>query len=293
MNISKLQTFLTLTECLNFTEAADLLYCSQPAVSMQIQSLEQELGTALFDRIGKKLYLTEQGKLFKPYAEQVINLLGSAVEHIQQSKDLSHGTLSFGASSFVGIYLLPRILGEFNRQFPGIKINMQITSSMHLLNMLESNKIELLIISDQIPIDEARFQATTFYQDELVLVMNPGHRLARDKSCSLYDLRDEMMLLKPKKSATRSYLESIFSKYDITFGNHMEISNLEAIKQGVIHGLGISIVSKYAVAQEIEHGLLTSIPIRETVFQRGINYVHYKSKHLSPATRQFISMLDF
>jgi len=292
MNFTKLQTFITLSECLNFTEAAELLYCSQPAVSMQIQSLEQVLGVPLFDRIGKKLYLTKQGELFKPYAEQIIHTLQSAKEHIQQSENLVHGTLSFGASNFVGVYVLPERLEKFNKQFPKIKINMQITSSKHLLSMLESNKLEFIVVSDQIPIDETRFQATTFHQDELVLIVRPDHRLANQSECSLEELVPEMMILKPNKSATRTYLEGKFQEYGVTFPNDMEISNLEAIKQGVIHGLGISIVSKFTVEHEINSGLLASIPIKEVTFHRGIRYVHYKNKHLSPAARAFITLLD-
>lgn len=292
MNITKLQTFLTLAECLNFTEAAEQLYCSQPAVSMQIQGLEHELGVPLFDRIGKKLYLTRQGELLKPYAEQIINLLLSAKEHIQQSENLSHGSLTFGASNFVGVYLLPAILGDFNKKFPGIKINLNITASQHLLNMLESNQVEFLIVSDHIRIDETRFQATTFYQDELVLIANVNHRLVQQNECTLKELVQEVIILKPKKSATRTYLESKFKEHGVSFPNEMEISNLEAIKQGVIHGLGISIVSKSAVQQEIKNGLLTAIPIKGVTFQRGIDYVHYKNKHLSPAAKQFIASLD-
>jgi DNA-binding transcriptional LysR family regulator len=292
MNISRLHTFLTLAEYLNFTEAAEQLYCSQPSVSMQIQALEQEFGVPLFDRIGKKLYLTKHGEDLKPYAEQIVNLLQSAKDHIQQSESLSHGTLSFGASNFVGVYLLPAILGDFNQLFPGIKINMNITSSRHLLEMLESNKVEFLIISDHVPIDETRFQATTFYQDELVLITNASHRLAQQKECSPEDLVHEMILLKPKKSATRIYLESKFKEFGLSFPNNMEISSLEAIKQGVIHGLGISIVSKFAIQQELRNGLLTCISIKDVTFPRGIQYVFYKNKHLSPASRQFLASLD-
>lgn len=292
MNITKLQTFLTLAECLNFTEAAEQLYCSQPSVSMQIQALEQEFGVPLFDRIGKKLYLTRHGELFKPYAEQIVNLLQSSREHIQQLENLSYGTLSFGASNFVGVYLVPAVLGDFNRTYPGIRINMNISSSRQLLGMLETNKVEFLIVSDQIPVDEARFHAASFYEDELVLILRSDHPLAGQKDCSLEELARETIILKPKKSATRVFLENKFGEYGVSFPNDMEISNLEAIKQSVIHGLGISFVSKFAVSQEIKNGQLTSIPIRDVTFKRGIQYVYYKNKHLSPAAKQFIALLD-
>ncbi|MEH7390977.1 LysR family transcriptional regulator [Bacillus sp. JJ1503] len=292
MNLTKLQTFITLSNCLNFTEAAERLYCSQPAVSMQIQSLERDLGFPLFDRIGKKLYLTKQGEQFKPYAEQIINLISSSKEHIKQLDNLAHGTLSFGASTFVGVYLLPAILSDFNKQFPGIKINMNITSSNHLIHMLETNKVEFLVLSDRIPIDEDRFQFNTFYQDEPVLIVNSQHRLAGKTECTLEDLVSETLILKPNKSATRTYLEGEFKKYGFNSPNYMEIGNLEAIKQCVINGLGVSIVSSFAIKQEIKNGLLTVVPIQGVKFIRGIRYVYQRGVHLSPAAMKFISMLD-
>ena len=292
MNLIKLQTFITLSNCLSFTEAAELLYCSQPSVSMQIQSLERDLGFPLFNRIGKKLYLTTQGEHFKPYAEQIINLVHTSKEHIKQLDNLSHGTLSFGASSFVGVYLLPSILSEFNQNFPGIKINMQITSSSQLKHMLESNKVEILVLSDRILIDESRFEFKTFYQDELVLIVNSRHRLARKSTCTLEDLVDETFILKPNKSATRSFLEEEFKSYGFSSPNYMEISSLEAIKQGVIHGLGVSIVSSLAIQQELANGSLIEVPIQDVNFRRGIRYAFHKGSILSPAAIQLLSLLD-
>ncbi|GGI46803.1 LysR family transcriptional regulator [Paenibacillus marchantiophytorum] len=292
MNVNKLQTFLTLSECLNFTEAAERLYCSQPSVSMQIQSMEDDLGVPLFDRIGKKLYLTKQGEHFKPYAEQIINLLASAKDHIRQLEDLSFGTLSIGASNFVGVYLLPRMLREYTTSFPNIKINMNITSSNHLIHMLETNKVDLLILSDRVRIDETRYQRTTFYQDELVLIVNPEHKLAKQKTCTLADLTNETFILKPNKSATRVYLEDQFQEHGFTPPHYMEISNLEGIKQGVIHNLGVSIVSNFAIQQELKHGLLVKVPIQGIQFLRGISYVYPRNKHFSPAANKFLPLLD-
>ncbi|WP_240417207.1 LysR family transcriptional regulator [Paenibacillus periandrae] len=292
MNVNKLETFIILSECLNFTEAAEQLYCSQPSVSMQIQSLEAELGVLLFDRIGKRLYLTQQGEHFKPYAEQMINLLHLAKNHIRQLEDLSYGKLSFGASNFVGVYLLPSLLREYSVKFPNIKINMNITSSSQLVHMLDSNKVEFLILSDRVRIDETRYQRTTFYKDELVLIVNPSHHLAQMQHCTVEDLVNETLIIKPEQSATRTYLEDQFKEYGFIPSKYMEISNLEGIKQGVIHELGVAIVSSFAIQQELNHGLLVKVPIQGIQFLRGISYVYLRNKILSPAAKQFIPLLD-
>lgn len=292
MNINKLETFITLSNCLSFTEAAEQLYCSQPAVSMQILSLEEDLDTRLFDRIGKKLYLTKQGEQFKPYAEQIVNLLKAAKEHLHQMEDMSSGTLSFGASNFVGVYLLPPLLAQYKEQFPNINISMKITSSLQLTQLLESNSIEFLILSDQIAIDESRFYTATYYQDHLVFIAPPYHPLAQKEVCTLHDLQHETFLMKPDNSATRHFLDQKFQQAEISISSIMEISSLEGIKQGVIHGLGISAVSEFAVKQEIAGGLLVKIPVEDVKFERGIRYIYHKKKHLSPAARQFIKLLD-
>ncbi|EPY04281.1 LysR family transcriptional regulator [Paenibacillus alvei TS-15] len=292
MNINKIETFITLSNCLSFTEAAEQLYCSQPAVSMQIQSLEEDLGVQLFDRIGKKLYLTKQGDIFKPYAEQIVNLLRSGREHLHQLEDLSAGALVFGASNFVGVYLLPSVLAWYKEQYPKIKISMKIKSSQQLIHQLESNSIEFLVLSDQIEVDESRYQTCSFYQDRLVLIARPDHHLAQKRNCTLYDLQNETFLMKPDKSATRQFLDMKFEQAGISISNTIEISSLEGIKQGVIHGLGVAAVSELTVKQEIASGLLVAIPVDEVKFERGIQYVHYKNKHLSPAAKAFITMLD-
>lgn len=292
MNINKLETFITLSNCLSFTEAAEQLYCSQPAVSMQIQSLEEDLGVALFDRIGKKLYLTKQGDIFKLYAEQIVNLLRSGREHLHQLEDLSAGALVFGASNFVGVYLLPSLLARYKEQYSKIKISMKITSSQQLIQQLESNSIEFLVLSDQVEVDVLRYQTCAFYQDRLVLIARPDHHLAQKRSCTLYDLQYETFLMKPDKSATRQFLDMKFEQAGISISNTIEISSLEGIKQGVIHGLGIAAVSELTVKQEITSGLLTAISVDEVKLERGIQYVHYKNKHLSPAAKAFIAMLD-
>lgn len=292
MEVSKLETFLVLAECLSFTEAAERLFCSQPSVSMQIQSLEKDLNTKLFDRLGKKTYLTKQGETVKPYAEQIINTVKAAKEHLHRSEDLSYGTLSFGASNFVGVYLLTKILTEFHQAYPNIKINMEVTTSKQLIHKLEVNAVELLVLSDQIVMDQRYFKSTSFFQDELVLVVPANHSFVRKKSIQFADLKDETILIKPEPSATRAFMEKKMKEFNFTFLKTMEISSSEGIKHGVIHGLGISFISRLAVSQEINNGLLVAIPMDQIKLSRNINYIHHKDKHLSPSVKKFIELLE-
>lgn len=293
MNLNQLQAFLILSDCLNLTETANLMHCSQPAMSQKIRTLEQELNTVLFDRIGKRMHLTHQGEEFRIYAAQVINTLQAAHEHLRQLDNPLKGTVTFGASNFIGVYLIPRLLSLYKKQAPDIKFLIDITSSQHLLRKLEANEVEFLLLSDQIKIDSERYLLTDFYRDTLVLVSSPNHRLAQQRHCQLADLCNETFLTKPIGSATRSFLFKTIESHNVQLHNLLEISSQEAIKQGVIHNLGISIISRLAVSHDIESGRLVEIPIEGLTFERGIRIIHHVEKHMPPATALFIKEIQF
>lgn len=293
MRISNLHTFLTLVECSNFTEAADRLYCSQPAVSMQIQALEQYFGAPLFNRIGKKLYLTQQGEQFKVYAEQILNLTKSAKNHIQQMNNLQSGTLSIGASGLAGVYILPQVLSTFKKAYPGIDIDMKISFSKNLAEYLSNNETELLICAEPVPLKhKEHFISHTFYKDKLIGVASPQHHFVKDHVYSIHDLQKETFLLTQTHSATFHYLKERFDALNVEVNQYIQMSNIEAVKQGIIHQLGISIVSKVSVQQELDAGLLQEIQLSNTNFERNIKYVYHKDMNLTPAVREFIRMMD-
>lgn len=292
MNLARLKTFLVLTERLNFSEAAEQLYCTQPTVSMHIRALEEELGCSLFDRVGKKLYLNHHGESFKPYAQQIVELWQSARENAKSIGSGEEGVLSFGASHFVGVYLLPALLSDFKVRYPKVKVCMQIRSSATLLHQLEDNEVDFLVISDQISLDESLHRSQVFCQDELVLVVPAGHPLGQGEMSDLKSLEGYTQLWKPEHSATRTFLETALKSQGVVVSNEMEISSLEAIKQGVIHNLGIAFISRYAVAQELAIGTLQEVIIPHFSIQRGISHVARKDKLLPPPAKHFIAMLQ-
>ncbi|WP_392559451.1 LysR substrate-binding domain-containing protein [Orbus mooreae] len=292
MNLARLNTFLVLADCLSFSEAAEVLYCSQPAVSLHIKTLEDELGCKLFDRIGKKIYLNGKGKSFKHYAEQILHSWQLAKDDLAASSDSNKGFLTFGASNFVGIYLLPILLGCFNRSYPQVKINMNIRSSKTLISKLENNEVDFLILSDRIGFDNNLYYSKIFYQDEQTLIVPHNHPLLAEKNPNLDSLAPYSMLWKPEHSATRTFLEQSLINQGMQVNNTIEISSLEAIKHSVIQGLGIAFVSKFSVQHEIEHGLLHEINLPEFKMARGIKYVVRKDKILPSSAKNFIQLLD-
>jgi DNA-binding transcriptional LysR family regulator len=293
MNFSQIKTFLTLADCLNMTETAARLNCTQPAISARIQGLEESLNTPLFDRIGKKLHLTANGVVFCDYARKLLGTLQAATEHLQQMDDPLTGTLHFGASNFIGIYLIPAFLGRYRKIAPSLQFELDILPSAKLLERLDANKLEFLIMSDQIPLDESHYEFRDFCRDEMVFIVPPDHRLARTSECTVADLALDTFLVKAAPSATRAFLLDNIHAHGGTLGREMHISSTEAIKQGVMHGLGVSILSRFTVAHELAAGRLCEVTIASMRFERGIRVVFRRDKLLSPATIRFLDSLTF
>jgi len=291
MNLNQIEAFLVLSECLSVTETAQRLFCTQPSISIKIRKLEEDLKTVLFERVNNRLFLTPQGTIFKQYAIQIMNLIKASREHVKQFDNPLHGTIKFGASNFAGVYLLPKIMAIYKKEAPTVNLSMDISTSSQLIHKLESQELEFLIMSDHIYIDAEKYKLDTFLTDPLVVICSPSHRLAKIGHCQFSDIESETFLIKPEHSATRDFILSRLEEEHKTLRNVMEISSLEGIKQGVIHGLGISIVSKLAVLHEIRAGVLCEIGLDDMTFSRGIRYVHHKDKYISPATRNFLSVL--
>lgn len=294
MNLQQLKAFVVLSECLSVTETADRLFCTQPSVSIKIKNLEQDLNTVLFERINNRLFLSEQGKIFRQYALKVLQLLETAKEHIHQYDDPSYGKITFGASHFVGAYLLPKVIAKYKQIAPNVEIRMDILPSQQLIQRLENHELEFVIMSDQVTFEdkEKEYVSERFFDDELILVASSSHPLARQYSIDFCDLLSETLIIKPNQSETSKFLLKHLENSQILQLKTLEINNLEGIKHCVLNLLGVAIISKLAVEQELKSGLLKEIKLKKYQFIRGISYVHHKSRILSPATYNFLQVLN-
>ena len=291
MDIEKLESFLMLAKLQHFTKTADELYISQPALSKRIHAMEQELGVPLFNRMGNQTFLTAPGEAFKPYAESLVATYNSAREYIRQIEHMEHGTLNFGATNFIGVYMLPAIVAQFTKKYPNITINMNINSSKNILEMLHKNQLEFVFLSDYIIENRDAYVIEDYWQDHLKLVVGNEHRLFHEKSCSLFDVKDDLYITKKKQSSQYKFLDQIFKQYDFDFTQKFFISTQDAIKEAVVNHVGISIMSELAVEREIEMGLLAALDLKETTIERNIQYAYLKNKYLTPAAKAFLELL--
>lgn len=290
MDIDKLKSFLVLAECKSFSKAADILYCSQPAISKHIESLENELQVPLFNRARNKTTLTIQGEYFKHYAEEIVKIYENSREHIRQIENLNEGTIFFGATNHIGIYIMPKLIKKFQTLYPKIKINMSISSSKKLLEMLEKHEIEFVFLSHYIGIDKNKYITKPICTDELVLIVNNNHSLANKSSCKLDEVQDELFITKDSHSSLYRFLANKIHDFD--FKRKLIISNQEAIKHAVIEGVGISIMSKISVEVEVKAGLIKTLEIEDYNLTRVINLVYDRRKYITPAGQAFLGLLD-
>lgn len=288
MDIQKLKSFITLAECGSFSETAELVYLSQPAISKQIESLENELQVPLFNRSRNNITLTIQGEYFRQYAEEIVRLCENSKEHLKQLENLNEGTLFFGATNFIGVYLIPELILKYQKDYPKIKINMTISSSRRLFIMLEKHEIEFAFLSHYVDLDRNKYISELFCIDHMVLIVSKDHGLAHKTHCKISDFKDDTFIMKDTHSSLSQFLEERLGSVD--FNHKMMISSQEGIKQAVLHNLGFSIMSKRSVEIEVQAGLIKMLEIQDYNLDREIHIVYHRKKHITPAGRAFLEL---
>lgn len=286
MNERKLKIFFEVAKSLNMTEVAKNLYISQPAVSMVISELEGELGIKLFERIGKKLYLTYEGEIFLGYVRRILNIYDECRTKIGHITNLKCGKLKIGASTTIGIYLLPEIIGSFGNIYKDVEISIAIENTKIIENMLLENKIDIAFVEGPIYSDE--IVVKDFCDDELVVIVSSNHRLANFNEVDKDDLKNEKFILREVGSGTREVFEKAFYKNNIEYKTAFELGNTEAIKKAVISNLGISCMSKRCIKDEINLGLISMLKIKDVDLNRKFYFIYHKDKYFSNLLNVFV-----
>ncbi len=289
MNLSQLKAFLAVAQDGSFSRAAEKLYLTQPAVSKQIQALEEALGMRLFDRVGRSILLTEAGNILRDHAHIVFQTLEEARETINQLRGLQRGHLRISAASTIGTYMLPQPLGELKAQFPGIEISLAITNKARVVQQVLNHEVELGFVGP--PVEPAELEREEYLLDELVLILAPTHRLAREESVAVAELAEEVFILREQGSGTREIMEEELGRVHVSLKKAMELGSTEAIKQAVAANLGVSIVSKFAISLEILQGRLAVARLPDLNLSRQLFVIHHGGRTLSPAAQEFGSLL--
>ncbi|MCC7368345.1 MAG: LysR family transcriptional regulator [Chloroflexi bacterium] len=290
--INQLRTFLAVARRRSFTRAAEELHLTQPAVSAHIRKLERALGGPLFEQIGRRVSLTPVGQVMSHYAEQVLALEDELRVAIADLQDVVQGVLAIGTSTTIGISMLPALLRRFRDEHPLVQLQVQIGNFPEAVSgLLEGHLDVALMPNAQGPgqLDE-RLESVPVFSDDLVLVVAPGHRWAQAGYVEPRDLIDEPFVL-TATGRLRQQVEQVLVPFAVTPAVVAECNSLIAMARMVEAGIGVSVLSRLAVADELAHGRLCEVRLRGVESEQPIFMLIHRDKHRTPALRAFQAML--
>jgi DNA-binding transcriptional LysR family regulator len=289
VTLRQLRTFKTVADVASFSLAAQRLKLSQPSVSYQVKELEETLGLPLLDRLGKRVQLTEAGTILYGYARRMLDTLDEVSVELEEMRGIQRGSLRVGASTTVGIYLLPAALGAFKKLHPGLVISLEIGSRARVQEQVLRNELDLAVVGPASK--DADLAIIPFLSDELVVVAPAGHPLASRRKLTLKDLADQPFIMREASSGSRWSLEKEARKAGAKLSVAMELGSNGAIKHAVESGLGLAVISRYAAALEFSSGRLVELDVRGFPIRRDWHIVHLRRRKLPASVHAFIDFL--
>ena len=284
------EVFLAVARAGSFRAAAETLHLSQPALSQHVAELERELGARLFDRLGRRVALTEAGRILEDHAQRIFATLTSAQENVAELGALKRGSLLVGASTTPGIYVLPRLAARFQELYPGITLRVRMANSAAIEEQIRANELDLGVVGGH-GVRPGEECLSAGLPDELVVVVPPGHAWARRREIGVELLAPERLLIREEGSATRQVTERALELAGAKIELTMELGHTEAIKQAVMAGLGVAFLSVHAIRVEVETGRLAALRLRGHRVRRHFHVIHNEARTLGAAARAFVDLI--
>ena len=289
MNRNHLALFHAVAQAGGISRGAERLRVSQPAVSKQLKELEDSLGVRLLERLPRGSRLTDGGRILAQFVQRMAALEEEAARAIEEFRGLKRGRLAVGASTTIGAYLLPQVLGEFHRRYPDIELHLEIANTKTIQRQLMEGLVEIGLTEGVI--EAEHLDSEVFQEDELVAIAPRGHPLLKKRHVVARELCHEPFVLREEGSGTRAVVERALSKRGLAVKPVLSLAGTEAIKRAVIAGVGIAIVSRLAIGCELQFGSLVIIPVKDLAIRRPLHLQRMRGKNQSPALGQFLKIL--
>lgn len=287
MELRQLQIFCAAAQTLNFTKAGLKLGYAQSNVTGQIRQLEDELKVKLFERFGRGIQLTNEGKSFFENAKNILALCEKAKEEFLPQG--IRGILNIGAAETLCVYRLPKILTEYRKQYPQVEIRVQTESCEHFFELIKASSIDIaLVLTDKIKSPEMTVQ--TLHDEPMTVVASPLHPLAHKKKIKPHDFTDECLIVTLPGCGYRPLILSMFREHNVKPGALMELSSIGAIRQCTICGLGVAILPQIAVKDDLELGKLIELDWAGPKISVKSQLIYHHEKWLTPAMRAFLEL---
>jgi DNA-binding transcriptional LysR family regulator len=292
MEDHKLRVFCAVAETKSFSKASELIHLTQPAVSLQVQAMEELYETRLFDRSGNSINLTPAGEILYKRAKEILALYAEAQKNISEITGAIKGSLSIGASSTIGNYLLPSIISAFKKKIPQVNISLVVSNTKKITERLNAGEIDIALVEGDV--SKQRFAVDTLLSDELVVIMSPAHAWAERRNIPASDLIKEPLILREEGSGTRQVILKHLEEHGIKLDSlkiTLVLGSTESIKSAVEEGMGVSIVSAWAARQAIKLGVLKATTFKDLKFQRNFSVISPKRNYCTHTAKEFLNFL--
>lgn len=287
-DLRQLRAFSVLARTGSFTQAARELHLTQSGVSHSMKALERETGCRLLDRLGKKAILTQAGEQLLQHAEKILDEVERARDSLTSLGKWGRGRLRIGASSTGCQYIMPAVLREFKEKFPEHAIAIDPGDTLDLTEALLHRRIDLALCIE--PEKETQLESHRLFTDELVFVVSPLHPWAQSKKVVRSEIPRQSYILYRKNSVTGGLIEEYFREEEMVLNTVIEVGSMEATKELVKLGLGISILAPWIARKEIEEGSLVQLPLGRRMLSRHWSILHWQNKRLNLAEETFIGL---
>lgn len=292
MEDHKLRVFCAVAETKSFSKASELIHLTQPAVSLQIQAMEELYETRLFDRSGNSINLTPAGEILYKRAKEILALYAEAQHNISEITGAIKGSLSIGASSTIGNYLLPHIIAAFKKKVPQVNISLVVNNTKVITERLNAGEIDIALVEGDV--SKQRFSVETLLSDELVVIMSPAHHWTERRNVPAIELTKEPIIMREEGSGTRQIILKHLEEHGIKLDQlkiALVMGSTEAIKGAVEEGLGVSIVSAWAARKNLKQGPIKSTTFKDLKFNRNFSIISPKRNYSTHTAREFLNFL--
>jgi DNA-binding transcriptional LysR family regulator len=289
MHIENFKIFSDLVESQSFSRAAKLNGVTQSAVSQQLRAMEKHFAVLIVDRSQKQFRLTREGQKLYDSAKEILHRYDKLISELQEMKKVVSGTIHISTIYSIGLHELPPFITRFLKEYPSVNVRVEYRRSNFVYEDILHNSVDLGLIA--YPTKMRQVEVIPFLEDQLVLICNPNHSLAKKKSVKIDELSGEKFIGFDQDIPTRKATDAMFRDNKVDMEPIMEFDNIETVKRAVEINAGISIVPQATVNQEIKQGLLKAVPIKGCEVTRPLAIIHRKGRVLTPAMKKFISTL--
>jgi len=290
MIVDTLKVFVTVAEQRNFSRAAEMLNLSQPGVSQHIRNLENEFGVQLMHRSSKQVKMTEAGQILYKQATQMLSLYEAAKEEIHLLRNEVTGSLRIGASFTIGEYILPRLLSQFVNQYPQVDIQVTIANTEEIAQAVHSKELDIGLVEGHVEYSEILLHPP-FMEDEMLLVSSTAHPLHSLRTVESQMLQDQVWIFRENGSGTRAYSDQFIQDTQLRVTRSFVFNSSQGVKEAVVVGLGIAMLSRWVIHKELESGELHHIQVKGKRFTRDFHILQEPKSLDTMAVKIFIQKI--